>query len=132
MTRKLGHVITSTAAKDVDAAVSEQLIECCTAGAGPIVIQPDVGPDNRREVIEGAVGMDDTEIIQSVLILGFERLTERMEDSLECIVVPRSKKLASDNMGITDIPSRMDFLVVIRVAMIDVGSWIGHATPRPT
>ncbi|WP_254810747.1 hypothetical protein [Natronosalvus amylolyticus] len=76
--------------------------------------------------------MDDTEVVEGVLVVGFEGLTERMENSLKRVVVLRGKKLAGDDVGVADIPSRVDCLVVIRVSMFDVGSWIGHLPLHPT
>lgn len=100
--------------------------------AWPIVIEPNVAADDRREVIESAVCVDDAEVVERILIVGVERLTERMEDSLERVMIPRSEKLASDNMGIANISSWMNCLVVIGVAVFDMGSRIGHVAPLAT
>jgi hypothetical protein len=61
-----------------------------------------------------------------------EGFTERMENGLECVVVPGGEKFPGDDVRISDIPSGMDCFVVIRVAVIDVGSRVGHAAFHTT
>jgi hypothetical protein len=100
--------------------------------ACPIVLKLDVSADNGGELVEAPVGVDDPEVIKSVLVVDIERLTERTEDGLECIVVPRREKLAGDNVRIADIPGRVDCLVVIRIAVIDVGLRIAHSALHTT
>lgn len=100
--------------------------------ACPIVIEPNVAADDRGEVIERVVCVDDAEVVECMLIVGVERLSERVEDSLERVMIPRSEKLASDNMGIANISNWMNCLVVVGVAMFDMGSRIGHVAPLTT
>ncbi|WP_160166843.1 hypothetical protein [Halogeometricum pallidum] len=76
--------------------------------------------------------MDDAEVVEGVLVVGVKRLTERMENSLECIVVSRREKFASDDMGVADIPGWVDCLVVIGIAMVNMSSWVGHVAPPTT
>jgi hypothetical protein len=57
-------------------------------GACPKIVELDVGANNRREIIEGTICVDDAEVVEGVPIVGLERLTERMEDSLKGVVVP--------------------------------------------
>lgn len=46
--------------------LSEQLIESTAVGPCPVVVEPDVSLDNRRQFVQTAVGMDDSEIIEGV------------------------------------------------------------------
>jgi hypothetical protein len=71
--------------------------------------------------------VDDTEVVEGVLIVGVEGFTERMENGLKGVVVPGGEKLPGDDVRISDVPSGVNCFVVIGVAMVDVGSGIGHA-----
>lgn len=62
--------------------------------------------------------MDDTEVIEGVPIVGVEGFTERMENGLECVVVPGDEKLPGDDVQVSYVPSGVNCFVVIGVAMV--------------
>lgn len=55
-----------------------------------------------------------------------------MKDILECLVVLRGQELTGDDMGVANVPDRMDCFVMIWVSVVDMGSRIAHATRHTT
>ncbi|KOX91591.1 hypothetical protein AMS69_17880 [Haloarcula rubripromontorii] len=72
--------------------------------------------------------MNNAKVVEGIQVIGIKRFPERMENGLERLVKPRCEEYASDDMCVADIPGRMYRLMVIRVAVINVGSWIRHIT----
>jgi hypothetical protein len=95
-------------------------------GSSPILVELDVSTDDRRHIVERAISMNDPEVVERVLVLSVQRLPKWVENGLESIVKPRGEEFSRNNVRVPDVSSRVDCFVMIRIAVIDVGSWIAH------
>lgn len=101
-------------------------------GSSPIVVKLDVCTDDRGHIVERAIGVNDPEIVERVLVLSVQGLPKWVENGLESIVKPRGEEFSCDNVRVPDISSRVDCFVMIWITVIDVGSWIAHRAPLTT
>lgn len=52
----------------------------------PVVFELDVGPDDGRQFVETAVGVNDPEVVESVQVVRVESLTQQVENVLKRLV----------------------------------------------